>query len=51
MATKAKSIDDYSSPEMDAHTLMQAHKIRSNPKRHAAAKQHAADRLAAIGPK
>lgn len=47
MATK-KTIEDYSSPEMDAHTLMQAHKIKQDPKRHAAAQAHAKSRLEAM---
>lgn len=43
-----KMPSEYFSPESDAHMLMQAHRIRSDPKRHAAAKKHASDKLAAM---
>jgi len=44
----AVSPGDYYSPEGDVHTLTQAHKIKSDPKRHAAAKAHAKKQLDAM---
>lgn len=34
--------------QSDMHTLMQAHKIKSDPKRHAAAKAHAKGQMDAM---
>lgn len=41
-------VQEYFTPQGDLHTLMQAHQIRSNPKRHAAAKAHGKKQLAAM---
>lgn len=40
-------MDDYQAQD-DMRTLMQAHEVRSDPKRHAAAKAHAKKKLAAM---
>lgn len=40
--------NDYYHPESDVRTLMEAHHIRSDKKRHAAAMAHAKTRLAAM---
>jgi hypothetical protein len=50
MASKiAKAIaDDPYQAESDMHTLMRAHEIRSDPKRHTAAKAHAKKKLAGM---
>lgn len=42
------SAQEYFTPEMDARTLVDAHKVKSNPKRHAAAKSHLKTQAAAM---
>lgn len=42
---EAAPVDDWQAKD-DARTLMQAHQIKSDPKRHAAAKAHAKQQLA-----
>lgn len=43
----AVPMDDYQA-QSDMHTLMEAHAIKSNPKRHKAAKAHAKKKLAGM---
>lgn len=43
----AMPADDYQAQD-DMHTLMRAHEIKRDPKRHAAAKAHAKTKLAAM---
>lgn len=50
--SKSKAIatpyhDDYQAQD-DMHTLMRAHEIKSDPKRHTAAKEHAKKKLAGM---
>lgn len=47
MAKIPSPMDDYQA-QSDMHTLMEAHAIKSNPKRHAAAKAHAKKKLAGM---
>lgn len=50
LKSKAEAVpyhDDYQAQD-DMHTLMRAHEIKSNPKRHAAAKAHAKKKLAGM---